>query len=277
MILYKYLQPARVDVLERKMIRFTPPGDFNDPFEFRPCIESAASDEAVRGYVEANFDTIMETELRKYGALLSGYEHMVKELALRNKPMVLNLFRQLEPGFLNKLGPSFNSIFNQNVGIMCLSEIPDSILMWGHYTDCHRGFVIGYDSDHPFFSKRRGPDDEFGFLRQVVYQRQRPQITLSDTSSPAWFNTKSDQWTYEKEWRMLRILSEADCRDKKTGFSICLFGFPEDSVLEIIIGLRATPSLIQELKSLSRAFPRASLLQASESSHEYSIELTKLS
>ena len=63
MILYKYLHPDRVDVVERKMVRFTQPRDFNDPFEFRPYIESAASDEAVRDYVEANFDKSLDTEL----------------------------------------------------------------------------------------------------------------------------------------------------------------------------------------------------------------------
>jgi hypothetical protein len=42
MILYKYLHPDRIDVLTQKMVRFTQPGDFNDPFEFRPYIQSAA-------------------------------------------------------------------------------------------------------------------------------------------------------------------------------------------------------------------------------------------
>jgi hypothetical protein len=45
MALYKYLIPARLDVLERRRIRFTQPAAFNDPFEFKPYIESAASQE----------------------------------------------------------------------------------------------------------------------------------------------------------------------------------------------------------------------------------------
>ena len=46
------------------------PRDFNDPFEFPPYIESAASDEAVRDYVEANFDKSLDAELTNYDALL---------------------------------------------------------------------------------------------------------------------------------------------------------------------------------------------------------------
>ena len=33
MIVYKYLQPERIDVLENGMIRFSQPHDLNDPFE----------------------------------------------------------------------------------------------------------------------------------------------------------------------------------------------------------------------------------------------------
>jgi hypothetical protein len=65
MILYKYLAPVRSDVLRHRRIRFTQPGDFHDPFEFRPRIQSAASDDEVRAYVEEHFDQ----ELEKYGAL----------------------------------------------------------------------------------------------------------------------------------------------------------------------------------------------------------------
>ena len=278
MILYKYLQPARIDVLENKMIRFTQPGDFNDPFEFRPYIQSAASDEFVQEYVEANLDKLLEEELARYGALLQpGAGKMLKEMVSLNKAGVLEFFRHLELQVLQGLSPSIDASLNQNVGVMCLSEVPDSLLMWGHYTEDHRGFVVGFDSDHTFFSKRRSEQDEFGFLRRVNYQHERPRVVLSDTSSPVWFNTKSDQWAYEKEWRMLRVLSECDSRKEGAPFPICLFGFPEDAVLEIIIGLRSTSSLILRLESLAPGFPRAALLRARENPKDYSLLLTKIS
>jgi len=214
----------------------------------------------------------VDEELAKYGAMLQpGLARILKENL--NKADVLGFFRHLEPQVLSGLAPSIDAVLNQHVGIMCLSEVPDSLLMWGHYTDDHRGFVVGFDFDHAFFSKRRGQEDEFGFLRRVNYQCERPKIVLSDTSSPAWFNTKSDQWAYEREWRMLRVLSEADSRKERTPFPCCLFAFPEDAVLEIIIGLRSTPSLIQRLESLAAAFPRATLLRANENPTEYSLLL----
>jgi len=277
MILYKYLPPVRVDVLEQKMIRFTQPGDFNDPFEFRPYIHSAASDDDVRGYVEANLEKLVDAELAQYGALLQpGVGRMLKETLALNNTSVLESLRRFQPHVLETLSPSIDALLNQNVGILCLSELADSILMWGHYTSDHRGFVIGFDSDHEFFSKRRSNQDEFGFLRPVNYQGERPRVVLSDTSSAVWFSTKSDQWAYEREWRMLRVLSESDCRKDNSPFPACLFRFPEDAVSKIIVGLRSTPSLVQRLESLAPTFTRATLLRAGENPTDYSLVLTEV-
>ena len=69
MILYKYLPPVRLDVLIHRRIRFTQPGDFNDPFEFRPRIREIASDAEMQAYVEENFERLVDEDLVKYGAL----------------------------------------------------------------------------------------------------------------------------------------------------------------------------------------------------------------
>jgi len=275
-ILYKYLSPARLDVLAQRNVRFTQPGDFNDPFEFRPKIQAAASEQEVRTYVEENFERLVELELAKYGALIQLFpREKLKELLLSQKARLPELFRLLESGMLDKVSFSIDQALNQNIGVLCLSEVRDSILMWGHYTDNHRGFVIEFDSNHSFFSNRRSEQDEFGFLRRVDYQRKRPSVILSDTSSPVWFQTKSEQWAYEKEWRIVRVLSEAGCRINASPFPVCLFEFPAEAVLEIIIGLRATPSLIQEIKSLAPGFPRAGLLKAHEDQFDYGLAIDK--
>jgi hypothetical protein len=41
--------------------------------------------------------------------------------------------------------------------------------------------------------------------------------------------------------------------------------------LEIVVGLRATPSLIREIQDLIPSFPRASLFQARESPKDYAL------
>jgi Protein of unknown function (DUF2971) len=278
MILYKYLQPARVDVLKHKRIRFTQPGDFNDPFEFRPKIRELASDAEVRGVEEERFEQLIDDELTKYGALTQFLpQPELKRLLAKQKPLLPALFRLLEPAAIRKLSPMIDGFFNLNVGILCLSEVRDSILMWGHYTDNHRGLVVGFDSDHPFFSRRRSDKDEFGFLRRVDYSSQRPQVMLTDTESSVWFSTKSEQWSYEKEWRIVRVLSEAEHRIDGSPFPICLFEFAPDVVLEIIVGMRSPPSLITEIQSLAASLPRVQLFIACEDPDYYSLLINRMS
>jgi hypothetical protein len=267
MILYKYLQPARVDILKHNRIRFTQPGDFNDPFEFRPKIREVAPDAEVRAYVEEHFEQLVEEELAKYGAITQFVSQAdVRGLLAKQKGMLPALFRLLEPAAIQKVSPMLDGLLNLNVGILCLSEVRDSILMWGHYTNNHQGFVVGFDSDHPFFSKRTSDKDEFGFLRRVDYSPQRPQVALTDTTSPVWFSTKSEHWSYEKEWRIVRVLSEAEHRIDRLPFPICLFEFAPDAVVEIIVGMRSPPSLITEMQSLAASLPRAQFFVACEDS-----------
>lgn len=264
MILYKYLHPDLLDVLRHRTIRFTQPADFNDPFEFRPQIEAATDD--VRAYVEDNFEVLVDQLLERFHALTPILtDANVRNLLLSLKPMLPEVFRMVQTEELQRVAPAIDKLLNLNVGVLCLSEVRDSILMWGHYTDSHRGVVVGFDSTNPFFSRRGNDLDDFGFLRQVNYQLDRPQVKLTDTTSLAWFQTKSADWAYEKEWRIVRPLSEADRVDMNPS-PVCLFEFAPDAVREIVVGMRAAPSLIQEIRDIAGTFPWAAVLKAREGS-----------
>jgi hypothetical protein len=157
MVLYKYLTPDRVDVLETCRIRFTQPTAFNDPFEFRPCIESAASQAHLVEYVEQNFEEILKRELTEYPIPSKLPYESVIELLRPLKVCIPELFQLLQPQFLPSVSMAIDSELNKNIGVLCLSEICDSLLMWGHYAENHEGFVIGFNQSHPFFSIQRGP------------------------------------------------------------------------------------------------------------------------
>lgn len=272
MALYKYLAPDRLDVLEGRLIRFTQPAAFNDPFEFKPCIESALSQDHLLEHLEQNFDEILKRELKEYPILRQSLpDEQVIELLRPFKARIPDIIQMLTPQFLPGIATKLDVAFDANVGILCLSEVRDSLLMWGHYTDNHRGFVIGFDQHHPFFSVRRGPEDEFGFLRQVKYCRSRPRVTLADTTGEEWFETKSDEWAYEKEWRMMRVLQDAQAHRDTAPHPICLFGFPADAITEIVVGLRSSRGLRNRLRTLSNGFPNAKLFQTHEHPSDYAL------
>jgi hypothetical protein len=273
MTLYKYLPADRLDVLRRRAVRFTQPGDFNDPFEFRPKIQALAPSDYVRANAEEHFETLLDKELATVPPLLQAG---VREIMSKHKAMFPELVQRLQPHMVRQVAPTIDEIFNLNVGVFCLSELRDSILMWGHYTSNHRGLVVGFESTDSFFSKRRSETDEFGFLRPVIYQLQRPRVTLSDTTSPTWFQTKSIDWAYEREWRIVRPLAQADHRIEADPYPICLFEFSPSAVREIIVGMRAKPTLVEEVRSMAGVFAEARLLKAREDPDNYALLFDEL-
>ena len=50
-----------------------------------------------------------------------------------------------------------------------------------------------------------------------------------------------------------------------------LFEFPSDAVREVIVGMRADPSLVAEVVRLAGEFPKASFHAASEHRNEYKL------
>ena len=100
--------------------------------------------------------------------------------------------------------------------VVCLSERIDSILMWSHYADNHKGFALGYDL-RPFLS----PNDQGIGLFPVVYDEKRydanefiiwlfcsllqiPAVNPDLMSSIKLLLYKSLDWEYEREWRLIR-------------------------------------------------------------------------
>lgn len=90
----------------------------------------------------------------------------------------------------------------QNIGVFCLSEAPDEILMWSHYAENHKGFCIEYkiDETSPLTT----------MARPVKYTDVYPSLSVKNLHAgateaflEACLFTKAKQWSYEKEWRAI--------------------------------------------------------------------------
>ncbi|MDF1812384.1 MAG: DUF2971 domain-containing protein [Verrucomicrobiales bacterium] len=217
MILYKYLPPERVDVLEHGLIAFTPPRLFNDPFEASPIFPSDAP-EAIELHDEqltkrVKFTHAEKIELqRKIDAIQSahGYRRLIVEQAVNS------------------------------VGVLCLSEKKDCALMWAHYTAQHTGFVIGIDTAHQLWvesvRKNGGPGEPI----KLIYSNERPKPKcISDVTPEQIWYTKSKEWEYENEWRTTRWNARAFTTIKNpVGEDIPLHEFPREAITEVILGQR---------------------------------------
>lgn len=257
MNLYKYVSSDLWDkILKEKQVRFTPPSVFNDPFEMQPFYESFAEDTEVQKHLnEAEAKTTLEELfLEQYPNLPSEIQNLVpveslKSLAAVSSALAVEHAPALLDGLTSVISKGLYAGFDENISVLSLSEKRDDLLMWAHYAQNHKGLVIGFNSEHRYFHQQLSPSDEFRYVRQVSYSKRRPSIRLTTVQDASdIFLTKSEDWTYEHEWRLMRPLPDATEERSVNDEPVHLFSFPPDCVTEVILGYRMSLQLKKEIR-----------------------------
>jgi len=260
--IYKYLATERIDVLRNGKIRFTQANALNDPFELSPYFEeliakSRLLDELTTKpmdlgpHLRQSYEEL-PAELKSF----FSYEQMVGLIAANPEAIssaigeglrvVLGVFDQQMP----KLKEMFFERLRSEFGILSLTEAPDNVLMWSLYAAEHRGFLIEFDEKHPFFNQRRGPEDEFYHLRRVNYIDRQQFRDIMEVSGEDVLLAKGPEWTYEREWRMVRPLALEETPINTPMGLVYLVPFPPEAVTGVVLGSRMTPAMRDELISL---------------------------
>ena len=112
---------------------------------------------------------------------------------------------------------SFCSTFEamrSGMGIVCLSESDESLLMWAHYANNHHGICVEYDLMEINKQLKFTPVPIIYSNDRVCFNVLNPDTAGND--SVALFlrsiTSKSEEWSYEREWRIIR--DEAACGDR---------------------------------------------------------------
>jgi hypothetical protein len=160
--------------------------------------------------------------------------------------MAMQALRDLTPHIRDELTKGLGA----QIGIFSVSLVPDDVLMWSHYADQHRGFVIGLDETHPVFDTRRSQEDDFRHFRAVEYRAPTPGAAMIDLDGKDVLIRKVPEWAYEQELRILAPVAEAAETLHAGDEPVYLFPFPAQSVLELIAGARSTAELRAALEAL---------------------------
>lgn len=103
------------------------------------------------------------------------------------------------PAMWEALGSDLIQVYRHKLGLYCLTERNDSILMWSHYAADHTGYCLEFEAtdDTPVF----------GTAQQVSYADTYPEINFYNTPDSdkvtLSFLTKFTDWSYEREWRII--------------------------------------------------------------------------
>lgn len=149
---------------------------------------------------------------------------------------------------------------NCDSGIVCLSEVCDSILMWSHYATNHTGVC---------FEFVREPGNELGdagLCSPVQYGAHYPQIDLGrmllyhdGQTMDLMMRYKSSCWAYEREWRLITDHGDMECR---------LPG----RISRVILGIRTQEPFKSDIQRLcnDKCIP---CVQATKADREFRIEI----
>ncbi len=259
MNLYKYLPPERIDVLRDRCVRYTQPILFNDPFESKPYLWDDIPTEDWQRIAEIEFK---RNQLPEEDWLI--LERLFKpEYRKERMPKALRFML---------------AVMGSTVGILSLTEKPDSMVMWAHYAASHAGFVLGLDAQHPYFSLDATGTHKINCLRKVQYGVERPNVGLSRTSIIDVYFRKSLDWEYEQEWRIFKDIREASHIIETEPFPICLFDFPPSLLKVVILGCRIserTQQTITNILSTQKVYKHVKLFRAQVDEKQYRLNITE--
>lgn len=288
MILYKYLSPtAALATLRNCTLRYTSPLSFNDPYDVqRYCcadkspqlmledflleIESLAttncSIDDLTPEWNQNIETL-RTLARTHGyrreSLNSGFRGVLAEkenqfiysMAVMQKWLDVNLPR---------------------LRVLCLSSSYDSILMWSHYAENHRGLVLELSNIDPaehIFGPAPVEYAEIPFA--FVKARDVIDRTLRGVNSePKYADViarKASYWSYENEWRAAKEV-EPEHDDSVLDVSL-----RADQLTSILFGSRAHSDFVNECVRLAQLInPMVNLYQTNELRTHYDLSVRHL-
>jgi Protein of unknown function (DUF2971) len=221
--LFKYM---RMDVAEivlgRRTIRFTQPDSLNDPYECHLTLDRAARAELVEGHHNFLREQEPKTDEETLRARALANEASLVETALIQ-------YRRIR----------------ESLGILSLSETHDSLLMWSHYADEHRGVVIELDHNHPSLMTRSDGDSFAGFF-SVDYRDEKVRGVPTPATVVDTLLVKSKPWSYEREWRFIRTLDLL----KSVADGIYVAEIDPDAIKRVILGARFPTSQLERIAKL---------------------------
>lgn len=221
---YRSCTLQNIENLKKDRLYYSTPANFNDPYDTLLY----ANYFRILGDVAENLNIGMENYLKR----LDEKDKFLASFGIamwygnKKNDFLENFFQSI-----HNAARELKESLRNNVRIICFSEDYLSMLMWSHYADNHKGFAIIYDRDIIINADNFTADNTVitkkPLLRPVNYVDQQLDLTeeleeyvrayrmksLGDVKPPQCHLSveklrttlleKSQDWSYEREWRVI--------------------------------------------------------------------------
>lgn len=204
-------------ILTHNEIFMSPPNLFNDPFDCRIYEDmSWLHDQVKRNeYIEKS--------------IIENKDHISKTYKNVDEARKLLINNFSNPNLYQIRSERTQDEFTDKyIGITSFAENCDSILMWSHYANNHRGFSVG------FHEKKMKMSGLFDLCESVIYTEDMPNY-YADESKTNKINKelyKSIEWEYEREYRAISLFF-----DNRNQNPSRVVNFKDSYIKEIVFGL----------------------------------------
>lgn len=243
--LYKYY-PFNEDnsiyierIFTHNELYFSLPDKFNDPFDSKVHLSYDGTKQEWRCYLRDLY--------KKYRPNWSREQRLAEVKQIMNEKRYKRIPREMANSYLDKMG------------VYCMSEKNDNILMWSHYSKKHTGFCLEFraTSTTPFF----------GRALKVNYSEHYPDVNFFESSpdeqAKVVLLTKAKLWKYEQEWRII---------DHHIGSGV--HAFPAELLTGVIFGCQMQEEYKNKIRTwLENRNPLPILYQAELKEREFGLNM----
>ena len=221
------------NLLLKNRLFFTSPKDFNDPYDYK---------------IPYDF-SLLDTEEKIEAYLAKKKIESASHFPAKDLEQLLINFGQRLRNELPQVQEHFNSLYfdggDKHYGVLSLSERWNSILMWSHYADFHKGYCVGFWEE-----KLRNTFIATGGRVMYPLENNFPRLSpignfLENMIQES--HVKSSDWKYEQEYRLAKVFyPEVPTTEDR------IQEFPNDFISEIIIGISASEKARTELIEIGK-------------------------
>jgi hypothetical protein len=184
----RFVEAHFVDLLRTGRVKLSRPDAFNDPWDCRVHYRAPNHPDEIKRVVAE----LTEWHRKHYPAI-SEAERKLRADEFISDP------KKLEAAIAENERYHYAAICDQ-YRVYCLTEKPNSPLMWAHYACSHTGVCLEFDTKRAPFTEAFPPFT--GGLLKVDYRTTYPSYDIVSGGYRALF-TKSVDWSYEAEWRLI--------------------------------------------------------------------------
>jgi len=240
-IIYKYRDwsdPHHKRVLTKNELYLASPSDFNDPFDCRiaPNFKLLDTKEKIQRYVD-------EATIRHFETLTKQNRDLKFEMK-RIEERLTNNIEDVQKDHEKQLFNTQDTYY----GILSLSCRWDSILMWSHYANNHKGYCVGFWEEKLRNSNLFGSGGQIHYYPENEYplidpfEKDQIENILHETQSKAY------DWKYEEEFRIKKLFfPKIPTKEDR------IITIPDDFISEIILGLSITEEDENEIIEIAKA------------------------